>query len=364
MQQAFARARELCDQLGPEALASSFPAMAGLHRYYFASGNPRVARDLGEQLLRQADARGDDGLRLAAHWMVGTPLVWLGEGAAAHRHLSAGIALHDAARHGALALTFGFDPGASARVYDALALWWLGYPDQALARAEEAVAVARERGHAFSIGYALVCLAIVDELRGDVVATLRDAEATVELAATYGFRPWWAAGIFSRGWALGAQGDRDQGIAQMREGSGTYRALGMGIGVTRLLVSLAETLGGAGQPGDGLALIAEARGLVERIGETYVEAEIHRVEGELRLRIQPSAVDEGAACFDRALQVARRQGARSFELRAATSLARVRLQRDRRAEARTLLEPVYGWFTEGFDAEDLVAARALLSEIS
>jgi predicted ATPase len=166
--------------------------------------------------------------------------------------------------------------------------------------------------------------------------------------------------IIFRGWVLVKQGQSEEGIAQLREGLVAYRAIGAELECSHWLALLAEAYRDTGQPGEGLRLVAEALDQVAQTGIVYYEPELHRLEGELRLRHDQTDAQKAEACFHLALEVARGQRAKSWELRAATNLARLWVERGRRAEARELLAPVYGWFTEGFDTADLKEAKALL----
>jgi len=362
VERAYARARDLCQQVGdtPEL----FPVLAGLHRFYFAGGRLQTARELGEQLLRQAQRQNDPALLLSAHWMLGTPLSWLGEIAAAHEHFEHSIALYDPAQHRSLAVHFGFDPGASCRAYAAYPLWALGYPDRALQRIEEALALVQTLSHPFSLGYVLGCSAIVHMFRREVDAAQERAEASVVLSTDHGFPVWLAGGMFFTGWALAAQGQSEEGIRHMHEGLAAWRTAGMGVMVPTKLILLAEAYGRAGQAEAGLAMLAEALEAVDKYGERFYEAELHRLKGELLLALSPENHIEAEACCRQALAVARHQQAKSLELRAAMSLARLWQRQGKRTEAYALLAPVYGWFTEGFDTPDLQEARALLDALS
>ena len=173
-----------------------------------------------------------------------------------------------------------------------------------------------------------------------------------------------AHAIMLRGWALVEEGQGEEGIAQLREGLATYRALGAQIECSHWLALLAEAYRDTGRPTEGLRPIAEALDHVAQTGIVYYEAELHRLDGELRLHLDAPDEQRAEASFRRALEIARRQQAKSWELRAATSLGRLRGEQGRRMEARDLLAPVYGWFTEGFDTADLREAAALLSELA
>ena len=244
-------------------------------------------------------------------------------------------------------------------------LWLLGYPEQALARVHEALALAHALSHPFSLAYARCWAAVVSQFRRDVPAVHEHAEAAVALATEQGFPLWAAMGTILRGWALAMQGQGEEGMAQVRQGIAAWRATGAA--VTRpILVHLAG--GRLCPPGphrtDGLQALAEAHTLVEQHEERWWEAEVYRLRGVLLLRQTGTQQEEAEACLQRALDVARRQEAKSLELRAAMSLSRLWQQQGKRAEARELLAPIYGWFTEGFDTADLQEAKALLDALA
>ena len=199
---------------------------------------------------------------------------------------------------------------------------------------------------------------------GDVLAVHEQAEAAVALAIEQGFPQWAAWGTSLRGWALAMQGQGEAGMAQVRQGIAAWRATGAALFVPFLCTLLAEVSAHLGHPEDGLQALAEAHALVEQQEERWWEAETSRLRGVLLLRQPGTPQAEAEAWLQRALDVARRQEAKSLELRAAMSLARLWQQQGKRAEAHELLAPVYGWFTEGFDTADLQEAKALLEELA
>jgi predicted ATPase len=245
-----------------------------------------------------------------------------------------------------------------------MTLWALGYPAQALVRLHDALALAHELSHPFSLAFARVFAAFIYQCRRDVLAVYEQAEAAVALSAKQGFPQWAALGTNLRGWALTMQGQGKAEMAQVRQGITAWRATGATLFVPYLCTVLAEVCDHLGHTEDGLQALAEAHTLVEQHEERYWEAEVHRLRGVLLLRQPVPPQAEAEAWLQRALDVARRQEAKSLELRAAMSLSRLWQQQDKRAEARTLLAPIYGWFTEGFDTADLQEAKALLDELA
>jgi predicted ATPase len=258
----------------------------------------------------------------------------------------------------------GVDPGVSCRGFAALTFWLLGYPAQALAHLHEALALAHELSHPFSLAFARWSAAHVYQLRRDMSAVHEQAEAAVALSTEQGFPQFVALGTSLCGWALALQSQGEAGMAQVRQGTAAQLATGASLLVPYFCTVLAEVSVHLGHTEDGLQALAEAHTLVEQYDERWWEAEISRLRGVLRLRQPGTPHAEAEAWLQRALDVARRQEAKALELRAAMSLSRLWQQQGKRAEARELLAPIYSWFTEGFDTADLQEARALLNELN
>jgi adenylate cyclase len=283
----------------------------------------------------------------------------------ARRHLEAGIALYAPDQHRSPAFRIGQDPGVSCRAYAAMTLWLLGYPEQALAHVHEGLALARALSHPYSLAFAQFWVAWVSQVRRDVLSVREHAEAAVVLSSAQGFPLWMATGTTLRGWALAEQGQVEEGIAQIRQCLDTSRATGAKLGRSHFLSLLAEAHGKVGQAEEGLSALTEAFTLVDKSGERFYEAELYRLKGELVLQSEVWRRElEAKTCFQKAIEIAHKQQAKSLELRAATSLARLWQSQGKRDEARELLAPVYNWFTEGFDTADLQDAKALLDKLS
>jgi predicted ATPase len=245
-----------------------------------------------------------------------------------------------------------------------MTLWLLGYPEQALARVHEALALAHELSHPYSLAFARCKAAYVYQLCRDVGAVHEEAAAAVALATAHGFPQWVAMGTSLRGWALAMQGQGEEGLVQVRQGIAAQWATGAALAVPYFCTLLAEVYDHLGHLDDGLQALAEAHALVEQHEERWWEAEIHRLRGVVLLRQPETPQAEAETWLQRALDAARRQQAKSLELRAAMSLARLWQQQGKRAEAHALLAPIYGWFTEGFDTADLQEAKALLDALA
>jgi predicted ATPase len=286
-------------------------------------------------------------------------LFLLGAVATAARHFTQGIALYNPQQRRASAFLYGVDAGETCHSYAAWTLWFLGYPDQGLAQSQQAVTLAQEMAHPYSLSFALRGATMFHQLRREVRATQERAEALISLTTEQGFPHWMAQGAILRGWALAHQGQAKEGIEQMHQGLGAHRATGAEINRSHFLALLAEAHGVQGEPERGLTALTEALPLVGTTGERWYAPELYRLKGVLLLQQSANHGTEAERCFHHALEIARHQQAKSFELRTATSLAHLWQQQGKRQEAHDLLAPVYGWFTEGFDTADLQEAQAL-----
>jgi len=249
------------------------------------------------------------------------------------------------------------------------ALWSLGYPDQALKRSQEALALAQELSHPFSLALALDYATILHQFRRERQTVQERAAAAIALCTEQGFAYYLAWGTVMQGWALAEQGQVEEGIAQMRQSLAALRTTGAELRHPYYLALLAATYARARQAKEGLMLLAKALDVVRQTGECTYEAELYRLKGELTLQTKihgrrSEVQQEAEECFHKAVDVARRQSAKSLELRAATSLARLWQRQGKKTEAHFLLSEVYHWFTEGFDTADLQDAKTLLNELS
>ena len=297
------------------------------------------------------------------HSYLGFILFCLGEYTTARAHLEQMIAFYEPHQHHhPLVFLRGSDVGLSALAYAACCLWCLGYPNQALRRSQEVLALAREPGHPFSLADVLCyggCM--FNKMRRDAQALKDDAEELMRLSNEK-VPGWSGEGTRFRGEALAMLGQVQEGMAQMREGMAAHQSVGVRLDLSGKLGSLAEAQAKAGRPGEGLTTLAEALALVEQTDERHWEAELYRLRAELLLM---QGDDAGAeASLQKAVEVARRQQAKSWELRATVSLYHLWQEQDRMDEARQMLAEIYGWFAEGFDTPDLQEAKALIEELS
>jgi predicted ATPase len=359
--QTYSRAQHLCEHLDdPHQL---FPVLRGLVHYCFGRAELQTAHELGEQLLTLAQHAQDSGMLVAAHRALGSTLFYLGTVASAHTHFTQGVALYDPPQHRTSTFLYGEDAGVMCHSYTAWTLWSLGYPDQGLTRSHAAITLARQLAHPFSLDFALVTAAMFHQFRREGRVAQEGAEAAIRLAKDQGFSLWMAIGSIMRGWALAQQGQAQAGIAQIHQGLTDWRATGAELVRPYILALLAEAYGIMGQPEAGLQVLTEALAHVDTTGERWYESELYRLKGALLLQQSPDHHAEAEACFHQAIAIAQNQQAKSLELRAATSLARLWQQQGKRQEAHDLLAPVYHWFTEGFDTADLRDAKVLLDEL-
>ena len=394
---AYTRALELCRQVGETP--QLFPALFGLRQLYILRAEFQTAYELGEQLLNLADRVQDPALLLEAHRAVGEALLCMGELSPALKHLEQSRALYDPQKHHSHAFLYGFDPGVACASFAAIALWHLGYPDQALKRVQEALTLAGDLSHPFSLAFALNFTTMIYQNRREGPLGQERAEAAIALSREQGFLFYEAFNTWSRGVTLAEQGQTAEGIAQMRQGIIAFRATGAEWGRAYQPGPLAEAYGKVGQVEEGLQVLSEALAAADKNGERWYEAELYRLKGTLTLEARgwrletgspssqapslkpqvPREVEEEAEeYFLKAIAVARQQQAKSLELRAVISLVRLRQQqavqsesrttehasRTRLAEAHTMLSDVYNWFTEGFETKDLQEAKALLEGLN
>ena len=361
----FSRARELCQQMG-ETL-QLFPVQWGLWTCYIVQAKPQLAREVGTQLLRLSQHVQDATFLLEAHMALAGSLHELGEFTPARHHWDHSLACYARPQHRAHIRHFGMDLGVFSRAWMSHTLWHLGYPDQALTRSHEALALAEEHAHPFSQAIALAYAVMLHQFRREQHTVYAHAETALALCTEQGFAYYLAWVTIIQGWSLAVQGQREAGIAQMRQGLAALQNTDAKRALPYYLALLAEGYGAVGQPDEGLRVLAEAFAAVATAAERRWEAELSRLQGALLLQATDSkrqAEERPEACFRQALEVARQQQAKSLELRAAMSLSRLWQQQGKKTEARELLAPIYGWFTEGFDTADLLEAKTLLEELA
>jgi predicted ATPase len=355
-------ARQLCQRL--EEPSQLFPVLRGLWNYYLVRAELQTAHALGGQLLALAHPVHDAAMLMVAHRAVGSNLFFMGEPASASTHFAQGMALYDPSQHRSSVFQHGEDSGVICHIYAAWALWYLGSPDQGLVRSHEALTLAQQSAHPFSLGFVLCWAALFHQFRREMRPAQERAEAAMSLTKEQAFPYRMAVSALLRGWGLVQQGQAQEGIEQIHQGMMALRATGAEIWRPYWLALLAEAYGTLGQPEAGLMVLTEALALVDTTGERWYEPELYRLKGELLLQQHADNQVEAEACFHQAITIAQNQQAKSFELRAARSLSKLWQQQGKCQEAHALLAPVYGWFTEGFDTADLQEAKALLDALA
>jgi predicted ATPase len=360
--EAHERLHELCEELGE--VEELFPVLFGQWVHLNMQAKYREAGQLADQMLRLAEGHTDPVPLLVAHRMSGVTMTLLGLLVAGRKHLELGVSLYNEDRHRGLALRYVHDPKVAALSYLSKQSWLFGYPDQARQASREAIAWARDLNHANSLAFALFfCGALPAHLRRDMLTVGQHTIELIALAEEQRFPLWLSWGRVPQGWVLAQSGQPRAGVGMIRDTLAELRRTGHEFYRPWFLYLLAEAHVAGSEFEDALTQIEEALAVVGQTEERWCEAELERLRGELLLRLPNSDPDAAKACFERAMEVARWQEAKSWELRAATSLAQLWRDQGRHAEAHDLLAPVYGWFTEGFDTADLKGARALLDEL-
>jgi serine/threonine protein kinase/TolB-like protein/Tfp pilus assembly protein PilF len=356
----FTRARELAQQLdGPPELLT---IMYGQWRSYLIGGDNNTALKLGEEFLALACAKAPAAM-IRAHQIMASVLKYRGEFSAACAHTKELLAIWNSQPHDGEAVVHAAENPAMIGLFiGAWSLWNLGYPEQALRQSREALALARQEASPYGLALATFMAAELHIGRREHQRVREMGEDCLAICTEHGFPQWLANGYICRGWALVEEGEVIAGVAQMREGISAMHATGADLQRSRYLALLGEACGDTGRIAEGLSLLAEALAFAEQYGESFFEAEIYRLRGELLLKSEaPQA--EAEECFHQAIKIAQRQQAKSPELRATTSLARLWQRQGRIIEAQQRLAEIFGWFSEGFDTADLQEAKALLDEL-
>jgi predicted ATPase len=357
--QANARARELWEQLGSPSEFLQVPY--GQSAYHTFRGEFELAQRLAEDLLRLSRRRNDSAGLVLGHYAAGRNLLYAGRFASSRSHLEDVLALYDPVSHRSLVHHAGVHPHVTAQVFLGEVLFCLGYPNQAMARSNAGIAEARRLAHPPSLAASLSIAARLLSLMGDNGVHGDWVDQLVAVTTEQGFAQWRSNAAIFRGWVTVKNGDLTEGMSLLRNGSSALRATRTEAGTPHNIALLAQACEIAGEIEEALTLLDDALQIVERTGERLFAAELYRHKGQLLQQGHPEAADE---LYRKALDIAAEQGAKPWELRAAVSLARLRRDQGRQAEARDLLMPVYGWFTEGFDTTDLKEANALLDELA
>jgi class 3 adenylate cyclase/predicted ATPase len=362
VEHAYARAQALCQQVGQTP--QLFHVLVGLRAFYSHRGELQTARRLAEQCATLAQSLHDPVFRLLAQATLGGSLFFLGEFPPARESFEHAIALYDPRQHHLLTSFTGVDPVETCLSLIARTLFVLGYPEQAVQRASESIALSQQLSHPFSLAQALGHAAWIHWHRGEMHLTQAQAEALITLSTEQGFPYWLANGTIFRGCVLVEQGQGEEGIAHIQKGITIHRATGSVLILPAYLVLLAEAYGKVGQAEAGLPCVDEALALLNQSDERLNEAEVYRIKGALLLACPTEQHAEAETCLRHAVRTARQQQAKSLELRATLSLSRLWQQQSKQEAARQMLAEIYGWFTEGFDTADLQEAQALLAALA
>jgi class 3 adenylate cyclase/predicted ATPase len=358
----YMRARELCGQAG--ASPQQFAATWGMWMLHQARADHQVGRGFAADLLELCQGDAGNDLLLQAHHANWTTLLFTGELDSAWDHVCRGLSIYNPQEHGRHALTYaGHDPGVCGKGQAAVLLWLMGYPDQALDSGKQALVIAKALGHAPSVAHALLFPARVSVMRRDVEATLLQTAEMAVLAKELELAFYLASADLIQGWALTESSDGTGGMPRLNQGLAGLRTIGSKSFGTFNRYLVADACYKQGQPERARQLIDEAFELLEQTGERVWEAELYRLKGELLISEQSSRLAESESLIHKAIEIALARGAKSLELRAATTLARLWSDQGKNREARALLAPVYNWFTEGFDTPDLIDAKSLLDTL-
>ena len=357
----YERAKKLAGRL--EKSADLVPPLVGIWLYQNARGRYDLADALTQELFHVAEATSDRDILLQAHHAAWPIPMFRGEFESSNTHIEKGLALYDYDRHQHHALVYmGHDPAVCAHACGAQAVWALGLTDRAQRHVMQALELARRLGHAPTLAFALWYVSGAHAARGDAAAVLSTAEELLELSQEQKLVQTEASAQFLGGWALALTGQVKEGLERMRVGFATWNRIGARSHLQMFNGLYADSLLRGRRYAEALGALDEALDFAEQTGERWWESRIHHLRGEALLHLGNS--DSAAASLQMAIQVARAQNAKSWELRAATRLARLWAEQGKRDNARDLLAPIYGWFTEGFDTGDLKDAKALLDDLA
>lgn len=377
----YLRARELYQQLGDTPDVSEI--LWGLWTFYTLRAELVIAREIAEEFLRLAERLPYPGLAMRGHWALEITFLHSGEFLSALEHYEKALSLYDPERHVEDAFFYALNPGVVMPCFAAWALWFLGQPEEALSRVREALTRARELAEPLSLAHALLFASILYQLLREEGLAQEHTDAAFTLSSEHGLAMYQTMATIMQGWVLLKRGRHEEAITRMRQGLEALQATGTELVRPHFLGLLAEALGKNGQVAEGLRILEEALDAAQSSGERYYQAELYRLKGELLLMpaagrgapratadkkaaVEPEvpAFAEAEGCFSQSIKIARQQKAKSWELRAAMSLARLHQSRGEREKARGLLAQIYGTFDEGFGTADLREAKALLDEPS
>jgi len=331
---------------------------------YLVQADLATALEVAREALAAAERMGAAFDLIQAHYQVGSAWLWQGHFSQALQHFDRAIESYDPAEHGSLVHTVGHDRGVAAHSWAAMCHVFLGYPDRAFAAREKALALAKRVGHPFILALALQADGLDHFERGEVDQARERAQEVMALSEQFRFPTWLAFGRALQGWARAESGEGEAGIVEMQQAMVELTRIRSRVIVPWLHFWLSDSLRKVGRHDEALGVLGLGIAQAEQQGQHYYDAELHRLRAEILLDMDGHAVEEAEALFHQSLEIARRQEAKTFELRAATSLAQLWQRQDKHDAARDLLAPVYAWFTEGFGTRDLKDAKALLDDLA
>jgi predicted ATPase len=316
-----------------------------------------TARDIAEEYLRLSERLSYPGLAMRGHWALETTFTHLGNFELALDHFEKALAIYDPTQHRDDSFLYALNPGVAMPCFAAWALWCIGRPDQALARIEEALTLARELSEPQGLAHAALFASVLYQFRRDTLMAQYYAEAVIDISREHGLALYGAMAMIMQAWSASKYGSAREAVDQIREGLAAIDATGTFLVRPHFLALLAEVFAKVDEIDEALLLLDEAMDLVHSKGERYYEAELYRLRGELLLKANEGNAED---CFKRSLAIAESQKAKAWQLRTALSLARLYRSQGKADEARNLLKPIYESFTEGFETDDLRDAGVLL----
>jgi len=356
----FSRGRELCDRMGPSA--PMLPVLSGLWVYWIMRARYKDSGEMAEQLLALGQQSQNSGIVVSGKMTMAGNGVFTGDFANALKHAEAGLERYNAREHAMLTKDFGFDPGAICADWSAWANWLLGYPDRSQQRANQAGYMAQQTQHPLTIATVLVHSAIIAHFRRAPQATLVHARAAIVVCDQVGIPLRKAEAQILEGWALTELGEAEAGIPVLEAGLSAWLQMGTEIANPLWFSLLALAYERSGRIADARRELSRALDAMTKTGEGLCEAELHRLDAIFRLDAGEPP-EQAEHCLRKAIQVSRSQSAKSWELRACTSLAQLWKRQGKIEQARNLLTPIYAWFPEGFETKDLQEARISLAEL-
>jgi len=362
LEKVYARSQELCEQIGQTP--QQFSVLRGLCGFYLARAELIKAHELAKQYMHETQSLKDDtSLQIESKYLMGATSFCIGELNLSRENTEQGIALYNPKIYSSPASLYAQDPGVGCFAWLSWALWYLGYPDQALSRSLEALKLAQKLSHPFSLALAYNTVASIHQYRREGEAALEPSEKSILLSVEGEFGFMLPYGNILHGWANVGREKEEEGIKEIRQGIDSWRKIGLEFYLTCWLGILAEAYMKTGMKEEALTVLGEAQEVASKNGELFYEAELYRLKGELVLALSKDNQDEAETCFLKAVEISKHQNAKSLELRAVMSLSQLYSKLGREENAQQMLEEIYSWFTEGFETGDLKEAKTLLEEL-